>query len=164
MPTQTIAISQSALTALQWSALILIFDFVAIIVATICDLISGLRKSSRSGVKPSSRGFRRTVDKLMRYCLTLIALATVDLLVIALLISLCESMGWSLPVAPIFATIGAIAFSAIEIKSVIENSHSRQQLNSAITDTAQTLTKLLEDPAVGRLIEILSKHIHRSQQ
>lgn len=157
MTTQLIALSPAAIAAIQWCAVVLIFDFIAIIVATICDLVSGLRKSSRSGLKPSSRGFRRTVDKLMRYCLTLIALATVDLLVVSLLISLRESMGWSLPVVPLFATIGAIAFSAIEIKSVVENSHSRQQISSAVADTAHALTGLLEDPAIIRVIDLINK-------
>lgn len=153
-------LSTSTVAALQWVAMILLFDFFAVIVSTVCDLISALRKSARRGIRPSSRGFRRTIDKLLRYFLTLIALISVDSLLILLMISLRSTMGWNLPALPVFTTIGAIAMSSIEIKSVVENSHSKRELQSALTDTAQTVADLLDDPAVGRLLAL----VHRLRQ
>lgn len=153
-----LSFSPATANALRWVAAIIVFDFLVVIVATVCDLVSAVRKSMRQGIRPQSRGFRRTVDKLLRYFLTLIALMSVDLLLITLIISLREDMGWSLPALPLLTSVGAISLSAIEIKSVIENSHRRDDLKSVVNETAHTLSQLLDDPAVGRLIEILRKY------
>lgn len=153
----TFTLSQPTALALQWDAVILLFDFMAVMIATICDLISALRKSRRSGIRPTSRGFRRTVDKLLRYFLTLIALATVDSLLILLMISLRSTMGWTLPALPVFTTVGAIAMASIEIKSVVENSHASREFYDALTDTARSLSDLIDNPDLGRLISLLRR-------
>lgn len=137
--------------SLQWVALLLVFDFFAVMIATAVDLVSGLRKSRRAGVCARSRGFRRTIDKLLRYFLTLIALTAVDALLILSMLSLRVTMGWSLPLFPLFATIGALAMTLIEVKSVMENSHSKSDLTSAVASASD----LLADPAVEHLLETL---------
>lgn len=158
MTTTLFNLSPSTVGALRWVAAIIVFDFLVVIIATVCDLVSALRKSARAGLPPASRGFRRTVDKLLRYFLTLIALASVDSLLLLLIISLREDMGWTLPAVPFLTSVGAIALSAIEIKSVIENSHRRDTLQNVVNETAHTLSQLIDDPAVAHLAEIIRKY------
>lgn len=144
-----IAISPETSSTLLWVALILLFDFFAVIVATVVDLASAIKKARRLSIKRTSRGYRRTVDKLLRYILTLISLSAVDALLVVSTLSLRSTMDWHLPVFPLFATIGAIAMSLIEAKSVIENVHSKSDLTSA----ADAATALLTDPSLRALID-----------
>lgn len=143
--------SSVEVSSLLWVALLLVFDFFSVMFATVVDLVSGLRKARRNGARTTSRGYRRTIDKLLRYFLTLIALTAVDALLILSMLSLRVTMGWSLPVFPLFATIGALAMTLIEVKSVMENSHHKTDLTSAVGSA----TDLLADPSIVRLLETI---------
>lgn len=145
----TFSISSEISATVLWVAVILLFDFFAVIVATVVDLVSALRKARRMGVKRTSNGYRRTVDKLLRYFLTLIALSAVDLLLVISMLSLRSTMGWHLPVFPLFTTVGAVAMTLIEVKSVMENAHKKSDL----TSMAATAAALLSDPALKSFLD-----------
>lgn len=147
----TLVISSETSATLLWVAVILLLDFFAVMVATVVDLVSALRKAARMGVKRTSRGYRRTVDKLLRYFLTLIALSAVDLLLVISMLSLRSTMGWHLPVFPLFTTVGAVAMTLIEAKSVMENAHKKSDL----TSMAEAAAELLSDPSLKSLLEVL---------
>ncbi len=134
-------------TSLQWVVMLLFLDFTSVIVAAVCDLVSALRRVRRLGMRRTSRGYRRTVDKLARYFITLMSLAVVDALLIVSALLLRSTMHWSVPVFPLFTTLGALCLTLIETKSVMENTQRRCDM----TDAAKVANDLLNDPALQNL-------------
>ena len=61
-----LSLSPATVNVIRGGAAVIVFDFLVVIIATVCDLVSAVRKSMRQGIRPRSRGFRRTVDKLMK--------------------------------------------------------------------------------------------------
>ena len=66
-----------------------------------------------------------------------------------------STAGWSVPVFPLFTTLGAIAMTLIEAKSVVENS----QRKSDYTEAARAINDALDNPELkellGRLRELI---------
>ena len=147
-------LSTDTIRSLAWLLTLLGVDYVGVIVAVAVDLRSGLRKASRNGQTHTSRGYRRTVDKGLRYLATLLSLTLVDVILALSAMCLRSMTGWSLPVMPLLTTVGALFMMLVEAKSVVENLHSEADLREA----AQTLSKLLTDK---RLHEIARRIIER---
>ncbi|MCM1292537.1 MAG: hypothetical protein NC111_00890 [Bacteroides sp.] len=152
-----ISISPAMVSSLQWAAALLVLDFLAVIFASLCDLASGLRKVRRSGLAATSRGYRRTIDKLLRYFLTMLALMGVDSIIVVLCISLRSTIGWNLPALPFLTTVGAFCITLIEAKSVMENTRASAEISRGLLDSASELSELLADDRIRRLIELLRK-------
>ena len=138
---------------LLWLTTLLAVDYVAVLAAVIIDLRSGISAARRRGEKRNSKGYRRSVDKLARYFVTLLSLSVIDALVIISAILLRTDTGWSIPLFPIFTTAGATALALIEAKSVMENSQRRADS----TDAADAATGLLDDESLHRLIDALRR-------
>ena len=114
-------------------------SYVAVIVAIVVDLRSGLLKARRLGQPRTSRGLRQTVDKAVRYLLMLISLTVIDALLIATAMA-CREYGWAVPLLPPLTVLGALALCAIETKSVIENTQDRRQYRRMVRDVTRALT------------------------
>lgn len=149
----TLNLSAETLSTLAWVTIVVAVSFISVILATLFDLASALRKSRAEGRRLRSRGLRQTVDKLLRYLLTLMGLGVVDTLQILSVLALRVTMGWTLPVFPFVTSFGALAMCLIEVKSIMENTHRR----SDFTDLASTAKDLLSDPALQSLIETLRR-------
>ena len=67
---------------LLWLLTMLLIDYAAVIIAVVIDLRSGLRRARREGQPLTSGGYRRSVDKCLRYLLTLMAFTTVDAMIL----------------------------------------------------------------------------------
>ena len=80
---ETFHFSPDLLRSLAWLLALLAVDYLGVIVAVCVDLHSGLRKASRLGQPRTSRGYRRTVDKGLRYLATLLSLTLVDVIMSA---------------------------------------------------------------------------------
>lgn len=150
-----VALPYDIIASLQWVVMLMFFDFTAVIIAAVCDLVSALRRVRRNGMRRTSRGYRRTVDKLVRYFITLMSLAVVDALLIASALFLRSTMQWDIPVFPLFTTLGALCLTLIEAKSVMENTQRR----SDMTDAAKAANDLLNDPALQDLADTLRRII-----
>lgn len=147
-------LSTDTIRSLAWLLTLLGVDYVGVIVAVAIDLRSGLRKATRSGQTRTSRGYRRTVDKGLRYLATLLSLTLVDVIIALSAMCLRSMTGWSLPVMPVLTTVGALFMMLVEAKSVVENLHSEADLREA----ARALSRLLADK---RLHEIARRIIER---
>lgn len=134
--------------AVQWLLAILIIDYACVTAASIIDLRSGISKCRRLGIRPSSGGYRRTVDKLGRYYITLMALTVIDIMIVISAMMLQATVGWTVPAFPAFTTLGAIALTLIEAKSVMENT----QRKADYTSTARAVNDLLSAPELKELI------------
>lgn len=120
---------------------VLAVDFCCVIAAVAADLVAGVTKARREGRRLTSSGFRRTVDKLSRYCLSLFGLMVVDAVVIAAIVCLnLQNHDSTLPVIPFFTSLGALGLTLIEVKSIFESSSSKGDLEEAVS----IIGKLLE--------------------
>ena len=151
---ETFHFSPDLLRSLAWLLALLTVDYLGVIVAVCVDLHSGLRKASRLGQPRTSRGYRRTVDKGLRYLATLLSLTLVDVIMSLSAMCLRSMTGWNIPVMPLLTTSGALFMMLVEAKSVVENLHSEADLREA----ARTLSRLLSD---RRLHEIARRIIER---
>lgn len=151
MTAHTLLIPPATAVALQWILAILIIDYASVTAAALIDLRSALRKCRREGIRRTSRGYRRTVDKLGRYYTTLMALTVIDAMLAVSAIMLRATAGWSLPAFPLFTTLGAVAITLIEVKSVIENTQRRDDF----TSTARAITDMLDTPQFRELADRL---------
>lgn len=122
--------------------LVLLFaEYSGVAVTILADLFSGLRKSRREGKSLTSRGFRRTVQKLLSYYLALFSLSVVDGMIMTAAVVYNES-GHAFPIAafPFLTTFGAVSLALIEIKSICENSPHSDIFRQA-ADIAKRLIK-----------------------
>ncbi len=124
-------------------------DYVGVLLAILADLRSGIAKAKRTGEKLCSRGYRSTVDKAGRYYLTLFAMTAIDVMVVAAIVFLRIFSGWNLPPFPLFTTVGAIGLGIIELKSIMENTRSGDNIKEA----AKILKGLLKNPDIHRIAE-----------
>lgn len=147
--------SGDAAVSLLWLLVLVVMDYVSVTAASLIDLRSALLKAKRSGQPRTSKGYRRTVEKLSRYYVTLMALSVVDGMLVISAMLLRSTAGWSVPVFPLFTTLGAIAMTLIEAKSVVENS----QRKSDYTEAARAINDALDNPELkellGRLRELI---------
>lgn len=134
-----------------WIAALVAVDYVCVLLAVLADLRSGVLKSRRQGVRRTSRGLRRSVEKAGRYYVMLFAMTLIDAMVCGALLFVAAADGPSLPPLPVFSTLGAIGLAMIELKSIYENAHEKDDYDRIIGQ----LRKLLDDPAViKRLLEL----------
>lgn len=101
---------------------LMMIDYVCVLIAVIADLRSGVMKAKRIGESRTSSGYRRTVEKMSRYYVTLMALTVIDVLFVGAVVFLEMTNGPILPPLPIFTTLGAVGLCMIEVKSIYENS------------------------------------------
>ncbi len=129
-------------------------DYTGVLAAILADLRSGLLKARRRGEKRTSRGLRRTVEKASRYYVTLFAMTVIDAMTIASLAYLRAVGAWSLPLFPLFTTIGAVGLCVIELKSIYENSQEKGDYDMI----SRALRRMIADPDFRKsLTALLSK-------
>ncbi len=135
-------------------AALIAVDYIGVLIAIAADLRSGLAKARRNGEKLTSRGFRTTVDKAGGYYLTLFAMTAIDVMIIAAILFLRKFSGWNLPPFPLFTTVGAVGLGIIELKSIMENTKSGDNLAEA----AKLVKTLLENPDLRKMAEEVLKN------
>lgn len=144
-------IPDATISRLGWIAALVALDYACVMLAVLADLRSGILKARRLKEKRTSGGLRRSVEKAGRYYVLLFAMTLIDAMVCGALLFLAVSDGPSLPPLPLFTTLCAIGLALIELKSIYENSHEKDDYDRIIGQ----LRKLLDDPAVvTRLLEL----------
>ena len=137
-------IPDATISRLGWIAALVALDYACVMLAVLADLRSGILKARRLKEKRTSGGLRRSVEKAGRYYVLLFAMTLIDAMVCGALLFLAVSDGPSLPPLPLFTTLCAIGLALIELKSIYENSHEKDDYDRIIGQ----LRKLLDDPAV----------------
>ena len=87
-------------------------------------------------------GLRRSVDKLLRYYLALMALSLVDFMAIAAFILLRDSGSVAIPEFPFLTTFGALSLALIEVKSICEKSEDKGDLRRAAGLLSDILSRI----------------------
>lgn len=122
--------------------LLVCVEYLGVFIAVIADLVSGVCKSHSAGVRCTSWGLRRTVDKIVRYYLALFSLTLIDGMYVMAAIVLGETGFLSLPAFPFLSTLGSIGLALIEVKSILERSDEKGDLSLAATLLKDLLSRL----------------------
>lgn len=146
-----ITLSPATATTLMWVLALLVAGYLSVITAVFIDLRSAILKARRQGTPRTSRGYRRSVAKAGRYLTTLLALTAVDAMLVLAALMLRSTMGWTVPALPLFTTIGAVAMTLIEAKSVVENTQDSRRYRDAL----RSLSRALDSDEVSHLVERL---------
>ena len=125
-------------------ALWLLVVYTAVMVAMIVDLACGLHKSRRRGRKCTSRGFKQTCDKAVKYFLPMICLTCVDLIASAVV---------SLPFLTMLMGIYNIF---CELKSILETTHDKAEIEQC----AELAQKLLGGDSRA-ILDILKEELRK---
>lgn len=115
--------------------------YCAVIVAMGADLITGVTKSRRMGHKATSKGYKRTCEKAVKYFLPMICLSCIDLLATVIF------------AAPFLTMIFGAYCIFCELKSVLESTHRKEEirqlehigLSALSADSLQQLSRLVAD-------------------
>lgn len=119
----------------------IVLTYVLVVVAMAVDLVTGVRKSRKSGHAINSRGYKRTCRKAMNYFLPMMCLSCIDVIASAVV---------GLPVLTM--VYGAYCVFC-ELKSVMETTHDKE----AIRNDVRELHELGEN--IGELREMIRKLI-----
>ena len=119
----------------------IVLTYVLVLVAMGVDLVTGVRKSRKSGCKINSRGYKRTCRKAMDYFLPMMCLSCIDIIASAVV---------GLPVLTM--VYGAYCVFC-ELKSVMETTHEKEQIRNDLRE----LIELCE--GVDELKELIRKLI-----
>ncbi|MDE5735091.1 MAG: phage holin family protein [Duncaniella sp.] len=125
---------------------ILIFlavSYTGVLAAVAADLLTGILRARRTGTPLTSRGYRRTVDKIRSYLGAMLGLTLVDAVIIAALAAhrACGGSAGAVPF-PYLTSAGAVGLCLIEVKSMMENSERRLDFKRA-AELAKRLFSLL---------------------
>lgn len=119
----------------------IVLTYVLVVVAMAVDLVTGVRKSRKSGQAINSRGYKRTCRKAMNYFLPMMCLSCIDVIASAVV---------GLPVLTM--VFGAYCVFC-ELKSVMETTHDKE----AIRNDVRELLELGEN--IGELRDMIRKLI-----
>lgn len=122
---------------------ILAILYLTVLVFVALDLWSGIRKAKRRGEFRSSRGFRRTVEKVCKYYNMLIVVSVIDCLLILAAWEFNFQINSHLPTIPICTFIGAIFIGFIELKSIYEKNEEKEK--AKMIEAAELLAKIIKD-------------------
>jgi hypothetical protein len=145
---------QTVINNLLWAACFVAVEYACVLFAVFADLWSGWRKAGKRNERRTSRGLRRTVDKVARYFNALIALTVIDVMVIAGAAYLRSIQGWNIPIFPICTLIGAVSLALIEVKSICENTSEKGD----IKDAANLLRGALSDISVADILAWIERN------
>ena len=133
---------QTIVMNLVWAAGFVAVEYMCVLLAVLADLWSGWRKAGKRKERRTSRGLRRTVDKIARYFNAMIALTVVDVMIIAGAAYLRSIQGWNVPIFPVCTLLGALALALLEVKSICEKASDKGDLQDAAAMLRQLLTKV----------------------
>lgn len=135
---------------------------VVVFIAISMDLISGVRKARSQGVFRSSFGFRRTINKIIKYYSAIFMGGIIDLMIIVLFWHLNTHSGYNLPLIPIFTIVVSGGCIWVEYKSILETVEDKDKAKAqeVISATKQITENGLDTKAVlTSFLELLEKNI-----
>lgn len=107
----------------------LILIYVAVLIAMVVDLITGIRKAKLAGVATTSKGLKKTCDKAIKYFFPMLCLTCIDLIASNFL-----------PL-PVMTALMGVFNILCEFKSVMEKTHEKDEIRKA----EKTMSIVLEN-------------------
>lgn len=121
------------------------------VIAVVLDLISGVKKAKARGEYRSSRKFRRTVDKLVKYLNMLAVLTCIDAIQIFSFYIIAAQSGKVFIMLPLFTGLGTIFACFVELKSIYEKNTDKRK--AEIEETARALKEIISDESNREFIK-----------
>lgn len=122
------------------------------------DLVAGMRKARERGDLITSKGWRRTVQKVGRYYNALFAMLVVDTVQMGVVHYFNAFHGYGVWRFPFFTLFGVCVVAWIEVKSIYESAEAKER--RAALDLAKGLTRIAGGSGsgvMGKLLEELGK-------
>lgn len=135
--------------------------YILVLIAILADLWAGLRKAKQQGVIRSSYGFRRTIDKIVKYYNAMLIFGVIDAMQIMCLLYLEKYYSFTIPTFPFISLGGAMGCAIIEVKSIYEKNPQKSQVDGAINLLRNIL---LSHGDVGKVTEDLKAFITEAEQ
>lgn len=129
------------------------------VIAVILDLISGVKKAKACGEYRSSRKFRRTVDKLVKYLNMLAVLTCIDAIQIFSFYIIAAQSGKIFIMLPLFTGLGTIFACFVELKSIYEKNTDKRK--AEIEETARALKEIISDESNREFIRGLLEKLEQ---
>lgn len=129
------------------------------VIAVILDLISGVKKAKARGEYRSSRKFRRTVDKLVKYLNMLAVLTCIDAIQIFSFYIINAQSGKIFIMLPLFTGLGTIFACFVELKSIYEKNTDKRK--AEIEETARALKEIISDESNREFIKGLLEKLEQ---
>ena len=131
-------------------ALWLTIVYSGVLTAMVIDLITGIRKSRRLGRKTTSRGYKQTCDKAMKYFMPMICLTCIDLIASAIL------------PFPIMTMAMGIYNIFCELKSIMESTAEKAEIDRCVYAAHQLLQNY--EPMKKLIDEIFELNAKKEKQ
>lgn len=131
-----------AISELGGQITLIVILYMAVILAVMLDLWSGLRKAKQLGQYRSSFGLRKTVDKLASYFNMLLVLTVIDVMQILSFYHLNPQLSFNVPLFPALTLIGAVFAGAIELKSIYEKANDKDK--GRYQETARLINEIMK--------------------
>lgn len=130
--------------------------YIAIFLAIMLDLFSGIRKAKQRNELRTSYGYKRTVDKISRYFNAIFVLSIIDIVITILMVH-----NWfNIPALPYLTGLGTLGLCFIELKSIYEKSEDKVKIN----DAAHMLSQVIKNKDDGdKILEEIKNYLESKQ-
>ncbi len=135
--------------------------YMLVLLAMMADLWSGVRKAKRVGIATSSYGYKRTIDKAVRYYNFLVALTIIDAMQMAAIWYLEQFYGYRLPFFPFITLSGAIGIGLIEIKSIYEKAEDKIKIDN-VAELAKQVARNKEN--IGAVADAVIDYLKKKDE
>lgn len=130
------------------------------VLVVLLDLIAGVRKAKRAGSYRSSQGFRRTVDKLVKYFNLMLAMTCIDAIQMVACYTINMQSDKSIPLLTIFTVLGCIFIGFIELKSIYESNEDKDK--AKFEETAKMLKTMLSDEKNKEILKDIFDKVYKN--
>lgn len=121
-------------------------EYGGVVASVAADFVSGVAKARRAGVARTSRGYRRTFDKLARYLTALLGLSLADAVILAAVACVRGTGGPALPLLPLLTSVGALGMVLVEAKSICETAEEKGDFHRAAELVERLIGFLMSKP------------------
>lgn len=133
---------QNYISLLRGQLFFVLLSYVSIFIFSLCDFIVAIRIAKKRGVLRTSRKYRQSIDKLIRYYTLMFLVTFIDILQMLMIYNVKEQGYSGLPVFPFFCFVLAIFIAFIEFRSVYEKAPKGNRDKEL--GTAKTIIKLIK--------------------
>ncbi len=133
---------QNYISLLRGQLFFVLLSYVSIFIFSLCDFIVAIRIAKKRGVLRTSRKYRQSIDKLIRYYTLMFLVTFIDILQMLMIYNVKEQGYSGLPVFPFFCFVLAIFIAFIEFRSVYEKAPKGNRDKEL--ETAKTIIKLIK--------------------
>lgn len=142
--------------------LILIVFYFLVLIMIFLDLLSGIRKAKRAGQFRTSKGLRRTGDKIAKYFNVLMLMTVIDCMQMVFFYYLNHESSMRIPIVPIATFLVSVFYGIVELRSIYENQDEKQKED--YHEAAKIITAILSSKNGKETIENLSNYLSNQNQ